>query len=315
MGRKIAAKPRLAGNQSKYTFVYSEAKFTSLYFACQTDYDRAAQTEQGKAMAERDFELHAELTIRVGEATLANPKRAELLRQIDKLGNLTQAAKLAGYSYKGAWDAIDQMAALSGGTLIERHAGGKGGGGTTLTERGRQLLRNFTLIQDEHQRFIARLNTLAQGLSNDYALANEIAMKTSARNQFAGIIRSIVAGPVNDELGILVNGSQLVTASITHGSCRELQLDIGAKVFALIKASSVSIALPSQAASAKNAFAGIVQTVIRGERTSEVTVLLDSGLALVGTLPNQRIDTLGLKQGDAVVAGFDPSSVIIGIAA
>ncbi len=273
-------------------------------------------------MAERDFTLHAELTIRVGETTLANPKRAELLRQIDKLGNLTQAAKLAGYSYKGAWDAIDQMAALSGGTLIERHAGGKGGGSTTLTERGRQLLRNFTLIQDEHRRFIGRLNKLAQGLSNDYALANEIAMKTSARNQFAGIIVSIASGPVNDELGILVNGTQLVTASITHGSCRELLLDIGAKVFALIKASSVSIAFPQvQAASAstpeslKNAFAGVAHTVIRGASTSEVAVVLDSGLALVGTLPNATIDVLGLKQGDAVVASFEPSSVIIGIAA
>ena len=275
-------------------------------------------------MSERDFELHAELTIRVGEATLANPKRVELLRQIDKLGNLTQAAKLAGYSYKGAWDAIDQMAALSGGTLIERHAGGKGGGGTTLTERGRQLLRNFTLIQHEHQRFIGRLNKLAQGLSNDYALANEIAMKTSARNQFAGIIASIVSGPVNDELGIMVHGNQRVTASITHGSCRELQLDIGAKVFALIKASSVSIApssataaVPSVATSAPatNAFAGVAHTVIRGERTSEVAVLLDGGMELVGTLPNASVDALGLKQGDPVVAGFDPSSVIIGIAA
>ncbi len=269
-------------------------------------------------MSDRDFELHAELTIRVGDATLANPKRIELLRQIDKLGNLTRAAQLAGYSYKGAWDAIDQMAALSGGTLIERHAGGKGGGGTTLTERGRQLLRNFTLIQDEHQRFIGRLNKLAQGLSNDYALANEIAMKTSARNQFAGIIVSIVPGPVNDELGIMVNGNQLVSASITHGSCRELQLDIGAKVFALVKASSVGIALPGKTArkpNAGNVFAGIARTVIRGERTSEVAVMLEGGMEIVGTLPNAEVDALALKPGDAVMAGFDPSSVIIGIAA
>ncbi len=269
-------------------------------------------------MSDRDFALHAELTIRVGDATLANPKRIALLRQIDKLGNLTRAAKLAGYSYKGAWDAIDQMAALSGGTLIERHAGGKGGGGTTLTERGRQLLRNFTLIQDEHQRFIGRLNKLAQGLSNDYALANEIAMKTSARNQFPGIIVTIVSGPVNDELGIMVNGSQLLTASITHGSCRELQLDIGAKVFALVKASSVSIDLPAQQAAratTKNAFAGVAHTVIRGEHTSEVAVMLDGGMELVGTLPNAAVDALSLKQGDVVVAGFEPSNVIIGIAA
>ncbi len=268
-------------------------------------------------MADRDFALHAELTIRVGEATLANAKRIELLRQIDKLGNLTQAAKLAGYSYKGAWDAIEQMAALSGGTLIERHAGGKGGGRTTLTARGRQLLRNFSLIEDEHQRYIRRLNKLAQGLSNDYALANDIAMKTSARNQFAGIIVSIIAGPVNDELGIMVNSHSLLTASITHGSCRELQLDIGAKVFALIKASAVTVSLPAagSAAPRKNVFPGIAHAVTRGERTSEVAVLIDGGLELVSTVPNTAVDAMALQPGAMVVAGFDPSSVIIGIAA
>ena len=71
------------------------------------------------------YQLDAELLVRVDEHLLANAKRIELLRQIAQLENLTKAAKLAGYSYKGAWDAIDQMATLSGGTLIERFAGGK----------------------------------------------------------------------------------------------------------------------------------------------------------------------------------------------
>jgi molybdate transport system regulatory protein len=184
------------------------------------------------------FNLHAELTVRVGDEMFANARRIELLRQIDQLGNLTQAAKQVGYSYKGAWDAIDDMARLSGGTLIERHAGGKGGGGTHLTERGQQVLRNFSLIQAEHARFIARLDALANGLSNDYAMQNEIAVRTSARNQFAAILVSITPGAVNDELGLLINGSQMLVASITHESCRELQLAVGAKVFALIKAKS-----------------------------------------------------------------------------
>jgi len=268
-------------------------------------------------MTDQAFELHAELTIRVGETPLANAKRIELLRQIDKLHNLTQAAKLAGYSYKGAWDAIDQMASLSGGTLIERHAGGKGGGRTELTARGQQLLRNFTLIEDEHRRFIGRLNKLARGLSNDYALASEIAMKTSARNQFAGIVVSILQGPVNDELGIMVHGSQLVTASITHGSCRELQLDIGSKVFVLVKASSVWLqpAGATMPADRKNSFAGTAHMIVRGEHSSEVAVMLDGGMALVATLPNGDADPIALVAGDAVRAGFDPSSVIIGIAA
>ena len=209
------------------------------------------------------FNLHAELTVRVGDDMFANARRIELLRQIDQLGNLTQAAKQVGYSYKGAWDAIDDMTRLSGGTLIERHAGGKGGGGTHLTERGQQVLRNFSLIQAEHARFIARLDALANGLSNDYVMENDIAMRTSARNQFAGILVSITPGVVNDELSILVNGSQTLIASITHESCRELQLAVGAKVFALIKASAVILDLPNESDTplAKNALLGTVHMI------------------------------------------------------
>lgn len=266
------------------------------------------------------FNLHAELTVRVGDEMFANARRIELLRQIDQLGNLTQAAKQVGYSYKGAWDAIDDMTRLSGGTLIERHAGGKGGGGTHLTERGQQVLRNFSLIQAEHARFIARLDVLANGLSNDYAMENEIAMRTSARNQFAGILVSITPGAVNDALGILVNGSQTLIASITHESCRELQLAVGAKVFALIKASAVILRLPDDAdadhaARLNNAFISTVHTIVPGEHQSELAVLLESGLTLVTTMPNQAIHAMGVQIGSVVLATIEPSNVIIGIAA
>lgn len=266
------------------------------------------------------FNLHAELTVRVGDEMFANARRIELLRQIDQLGNLTQAAKQVGYSYKGAWDAIDDMTRLSGGTLIERHAGGKGGGSTHLTERGQQVLRNFSLIQAEHARFIARLDALANGLSNDYAMQNEIAMRTSARNQFAGILVSITPGAVNDALGILVNGSQTLIASITHESCRELQLAVGAKVFALIKASAVILRLPDDAdaghvARLNNAFISTVHTIVPGEHQSELAVLLESGLALVTTMPNQDIHAMGVQIGSVVLATIEPSNVIIGIAA
>lgn len=268
-------------------------------------------------MAKDRFNLHAELTVRVGDEMFANARRIELLRQIDQLGNLTQAAKQVGYSYKGAWDAIDDMTRLSGGTLIERHAGGKGGGGTHLTERGQQVLRNFSLIQAEHARFIARLDVLANGLSNDYAMENEIAMRTSARNQFAGILVSITPGLVNDELSIMVNASQTLIASITHESCRELQLAVGAKVFALIKASSV-VLLTSQANEAgneKNAFLGTVHAITQRDHQSELMVLLESGLTLVTTKSRQAIEAIGLQVGSAVLAVIEPSNVIIGIAA
>ena len=291
-------------------------KFTRLYFGCQPGYHRGINSG-GRIMGKDRFNLHAELTVRVGDEMFANARRIELLRQIDQLGNLTQAAKQVGYSYKGAWDAIDDMARLSGGTLIERHAGGKGGGSTHLTERGQQVLRNFSLLQAEHARFIARLDVLANGLSNDYAMENEIAMRTSARNQFAGILVSITPGKVNDELGIMVNASQTLIASITHESCRELQLAVGAKVFALIKASAVILHLPNESDTplAKNALLGTVHMITQGEHQSELAVLLESGLTLVTTMSRPEIDTIDLQVGSAVLAVIEPSNVIIGIAA
>jgi molybdate transport system regulatory protein len=260
------------------------------------------------------YELDAQLLIRVGDELLANAKRIELLRQIQQLENLTKAAKLAGYSYKGAWDAIDQMTHLSGDELIERFAGGKGGGRTKLTERGHQLLQNFMLMQDEHQRFISRLNALANGLAGDYASRAETAMKTSVRNQFAGIIVAIQPGPVNDEISLMVNGMQIVTASITHESCRELRLQVGSKVFALIKASSVWLST-QESAGTRNCFKCVVHTFIHGPKKSEVVVSVAPGLELVSTLPNADAGQLLLAPGTEVMASFDPANVIIGIAA
>ncbi len=262
------------------------------------------------------FTLHAELTLRVGDELLANAKRIELLRQIGLTENLTLSARIAGFSYKGAWDTIEQMTQLTGGSLLERQAGGKGGGRTRLTERGKQLLKNFMLAQAEHARFIGRLNKLANGLEADYAQQAGIALKTSARNQFAGIIVSILQGPVNDEVTMMVHGSLMLSASITHGSSRELGLDIGAKVFALVKASWIRLEPATTAVTGRhNAFAGTVHEVVRGEARSEVTLLTEAGIDLVATLPNADADALGLAPGARQVALIDPASVIIGVAA
>ena len=262
------------------------------------------------------YQLHAELTLMLGGDLLANAKRIELLRQIGLTGNLTKAAKIAGYSYKGAWDTIDQMTRLTGGSLLERHAGGKGGGRTQLTERGRQLLNNFALIQGEHARFIERLNKLANGLDADYAVQTDIAMKTSARNQFGAIIVSIAEGPVNDEIGLMIDGSLMLRASITHESCRDLKLDIGAKVFALIKASSIELCDASEpAANKKNRFEGSVTSLVRGEQRSEIAIATVTSTTLICTASNSDLDSLMLDVHSHICCEIDPSNVIIAVAA
>ncbi len=262
------------------------------------------------------YTLDAELTLCVGDKLLANAKRIELLRQIGLTENLTKSARIAGYSYKGAWDAIEQMTQLTGDSLLERHAGGKGGGKTRLTERGRKLLANLLLVQAEHARFIGRLNKLANALEADYAVQPDIALKTSARNQFAGIVVAMRKGPVNDEVSLLVNGSLMLVSSITHGSSRELQLEIGMKAYALVKASAISLVPATPTAPAgPNRFAGSVQHVATGEQRSEVTLLLDGGTPLVCTLPSAELEPLALAPGSAVLAAIAPANVILGVAA
>ena len=270
-----------------------------------------------RGMETLNYTLDAELTLRIGAQLLANSKRIELLRQIGLTENLTKSAKIAGYSYKGAWDTIEQMTELTGGKLLERHAGGKGGGKTCLTERGHQLLRNFLLIQSEHARFIARLNTLANGLEADYAMETEIAMKISARNQFAGIIVSILQGPVNDEITMMINSNVMLVASITHESCRDLKLDIGSKVFALIKASSIQLHANAEdlAPGQQNIFSGTAHTMVPGQLRSEVGILIDGGLTLVCNTTNEEVRRLELQASAKIVATIDPSQVIIGVAA
>ena len=69
------------------------------------------------------------------------------------------------------------------------------------------------------------------------------AMKLSARNVLKGKVKSIVEGLVNDEVVVELPGGQEVVAVITKTSARNLGLDKGKDVFAVIKASSVMLAV------------------------------------------------------------------------
>ena len=65
-------------------------------------------------------------------------------------------------------------------------------------------------------------------------------MKESIRNQFPGTIKSIVSDKVLSEV-IVETASGEVTSVITTHSVENMKLKTGDKVFALIKATSVSL--------------------------------------------------------------------------
>jgi molybdopterin-binding protein len=68
-------------------------------------------------------------------------------------------------------------------------------------------------------------------------------MKLSARNILKGKVVKIVRGAVNSEVTIQLTGGEKVVSIITNGSVETLGLKEGKEAYAVIKASSVMIAV------------------------------------------------------------------------
>ncbi len=68
-------------------------------------------------------------------------------------------------------------------------------------------------------------------------------MHTSARNQFAGTVKGLVKGPVSTEVTIALAAGLEIVATISTRSADALGLAIGKPAHALIKASSVIVAI------------------------------------------------------------------------
>ena len=68
-------------------------------------------------------------------------------------------------------------------------------------------------------------------------------MKLSARNVLKGKVKSIVHGAVNSEVLIELPGGAQITSVITKTSAESLKLKEGSEVYAVIKASSVIVAV------------------------------------------------------------------------
>ncbi len=259
----------------------------------------------------------AELWLSLDGHSMAGARRVALLAEIARVGSITQAAKATGLSYKGAWNAIEEMSNQAGEPLLERTVGGKGGGSTRLTPRGERLVHNFELIRSEHARFVERLNRQARGLTEDYSLMESIAMKTSARNQFAGTVHAVREGAINDEIELRVIGGLHIVATVTRESRNDLGLEVGAKAFALVKASSIMLMTDAGDVrlSARNQLAGKVSRVLPGAVNTEVVLELPGGGSVAAVVTNQSAEALGIAGGSAVTAVFKASSVILGVAA
>ncbi len=84
---------------------------------------------------------------RDGKAFGEGPYR--LLKLVEKTGSLHQAAMQMKMSYRKAWLTIGAIEERLGFALIERHTGGLSGGGSTITEQGKDFIRTYEAFRED----------------------------------------------------------------------------------------------------------------------------------------------------------------------
>ena len=68
-------------------------------------------------------------------------------------------------------------------------------------------------------------------------------MKLSARNKLKGTVLSIEEGAVNGIVKLDIGGGNVITSTISMAAIRELGLRVGGTAYAVIKATSVMMAV------------------------------------------------------------------------
>jgi len=81
--------------------------------------------------------------------------RVQLLAAIAQTGSISAAAERMQVQYRLAWDRLDQMERGLGLRLVDRHAGGAGGGGAALSAAGRDLVDRFNSLAGEVEACLA----------------------------------------------------------------------------------------------------------------------------------------------------------------
>lgn len=182
------------------------------------------------------------LTIKLQEQLFADPKRITLLKEIQRSGSINQAAKNAKVSYKSAWDHLEAMNAISPKPLLERNTGGKNGGGTVLTRYAERLLQLYHLLEQTQQKAFEILQDEQIPLDSLLSATAKFAPQSSARNQFFGKVAQLHFHNAHCDVEIdIADFPQNLTACITAGSAKRLNLEAGKEVMLMIKAPWVQL--------------------------------------------------------------------------
>jgi molybdate transport system regulatory protein len=235
--------------------------------------------------------------------------RMALVEAIGDLGSISAAARQVGLSYKGAWDAVQALNNLFDTPLVAAAPGGRSGGAASVTPHGRAVLQAFRRVQAEMEAALAKLER-----DPVHDLFWSLGMKTSARNALRGVVSDITPGAVSGEVTLNLGEGVAITAILTRRSIEDLQLEVGKRAIALIKASFVILAKGAGLrTSARNQIAGRVIQREDGAVNSEVTLDIGGGKTLVATITLESAQGLDVAVDDVVTALVKAPHVILAV--
>jgi len=85
--------------------------------------------------------------IYLSDSLAIGPGKIDLLRLVGEQQSIAAAARTLKIPYKRAWVLIDSLNQGFGKPVVETTSGGKGGGGTSLTELGQQLVERYDALE------------------------------------------------------------------------------------------------------------------------------------------------------------------------
>ena len=160
---------------------------------------------------------------------------AEILQAIEDEGSISKASKKLGMSYRYVWNYLEKMRRTLGRPVVKAFRGGKEGGGAELTELGRNLLREYR-----------RMEAYVASLLGDKEYWEAVGLRISARNSLEGVVEEVEKGEVAAKVKIKIEVPTLVTALISREAVEKLDIKVGDRVKAVIKATEVMIAKDNQ---------------------------------------------------------------------
>jgi molybdate transport system regulatory protein len=94
----------------------------------------------------------------------------EILKAIDRFGSISKTAEALGMSYKFVWRYLKRIEENLGTPVVEMVRGGRSRGGTKLTQAGKELLRQYEIIESLINMALMGVGGIKVIACNEYAI-------------------------------------------------------------------------------------------------------------------------------------------------